>query len=151
MPDGLNKEFDMRATIKLKLASAFAFVIVLLIGTASYGVYSLGTLNQTLSDVLDGPVDRLKLAQQIDIYDLQAIRQQKNLLAATTEDEATNARTKGDTSRALLDQTLTRVIEKATELGRPKWLQLEDLVKQSNEAEQQIRSFLAAGNRAAAA
>lgn len=140
----------MRFTIKLKLAIAFGFVIILLLGTAGYGIISLGTLNQTVADVLQGPAARLKLAQQINIYQLQAIRQQKNLLAATTEKESADARTKGDQNRKLFDETLTQAEAKATEQGKPRWAKLQALSVQANEAEDQIRKFLDVGNLPAA-
>ncbi len=140
----------MRFTIKLKLAIAFGFVIALLLGTAGYGILSLGNLNQTVEDVLQGPAARLKLAQQINIYQLQAIRQQKNLLASTSEKESTAARTKGDENRRLFDETLTQAEAKATEQGKPRWAKLQALSVQANEADDQIRKFLDAGNLPAA-
>ncbi|MDW5312578.1 methyl-accepting chemotaxis protein [Rhizobium sp. PL01] len=140
----------MRFTIKLKLAIAFGFVITLLLGTAGYGIVSLGNLNQTVEDVLQGPAERLKLAQQINIYQLQAIRQQKNLLAATSEKESMDARTKGDHNRKLFDETLSEAAAKATEQGKPRWVKLQALSVQANEAESQIRKFLDVGNAPAA-
>ncbi len=140
----------MRFTIKLKLAMAFGFVITLLLGTAGYGILSLGNLNQTVEDVLQGPAARLQLAQQINIYQLQAIRQQKNLLAATSEKESSDARTKGDHNRKLFDETLNEAAAKATEQGKPNWVKLQALSVQANEAESQIRKFLDAGNAPAA-
>ncbi|WP_426126495.1 methyl-accepting chemotaxis protein [Pararhizobium sp. PWRC1-1] len=140
----------MRFTIKFKLAIAFGFVITLLLGTAGYGILSLGNLNLTVEDVLQGPAERLKLAQQINIYQLQAIRQQKNLLAATSEKESMDARIKGDHNRKLFDETLTEAAAKATEQGKPRWVKLQALSVQANEAESQIRKFLDAGNAPAA-
>ena len=140
----------MRFTIKLKLALAFSFVILLLLGTAGYGIVSLGTLNTNLEQVLQGPAARLKLAQQINIEQLQAIRQQKNLLAATNEKEAEGARAKGDAARKAFDGLLADAEAKATEQGKPRWAKMRALAVQSDEAEQQIRNFLAAGNAPAA-
>ena len=71
----------MRFTIKLKLAIAFAFLIVLLVGTAGYGVVSLAGLNDTLGNVLSGPAARLQLAMTLNNEQLEQLRQQKNLLA----------------------------------------------------------------------
>ncbi|OBZ92313.1 chemotaxis protein, partial [Pararhizobium polonicum] len=140
----------MRFTIKLKLAIAFGFVIALLLGTAGYGILSLNNLNQTIEGVLQGPAERLKLAQQINIYQLQAIRQQKNLLASSSEKESAAARTMGDKNRALFDQTLTQAEAKATEEGKARWARLRALSVEANEAENQIRRFLDAGNASAA-
>ena len=77
----------MRFTIKLKLFLTFGFMLAVLVGTATYGIISLGGLNTTLSDVLNGPAERLKLAQMLNNFQLQQIRQQKNMLAATNATE----------------------------------------------------------------
>ena len=50
----------MRFTIKLKLFLTFGFMIAVLVGTAGYGIMSLGGLNTTLGDVLN---DRPALKQ----------------------------------------------------------------------------------------
>jgi len=63
----------MRFTIKLKLFLTFAFMLAVLIGTAAYGILSLGGLNTTLGDVLNGPAERLKLAQTLNNLQLQQI------------------------------------------------------------------------------
>ena len=66
----------MRFTIKLKLFLTFGFMLAVLVGTAAYGIISLGGLNTTLGDVLSGPAERLKLAQTLNNLQLQQIRQQ---------------------------------------------------------------------------
>ncbi|EJB02162.1 hypothetical protein Rleg9DRAFT_0944, partial [Rhizobium leguminosarum bv. trifolii WSM597] len=51
----------MRITIKLKLAAAFGFVILLLVGSAVYGIISLSSLNDAVGDLVSGPAKRLEL------------------------------------------------------------------------------------------
>lgn len=43
----------MRFTIKAKLVGAFAFIILMLIGTSGYAIMSLSNFNDTISDVLE--------------------------------------------------------------------------------------------------
>jgi methyl-accepting chemotaxis protein len=137
---------EMRFTIKLKLGMAFAFLIALLLGTAAYGVLSLGSMNQQISDLIRGPATRLELAQKINIAQLQSIRQQKNLLAAATPTEATAAREKGDAARKELETTLERALELATAQGKPRWLKVGEFSKQFNAADDRIRELVQAGN-----
>ena len=68
----------MRLTIKAKLVTAFTFIILMLVGTAGYGIMSLGSLNDTLGNLLAGPAARLELTQNINIAQLETIRQQKS-------------------------------------------------------------------------
>ena len=140
----------MRVTIKLKLAMAFAAVILLLMGTAAYGIMSLGNLNQSLSDVLDGPAKRLQLSQMLNIEQLQMIRQQKNVLTATSGEEIASAVGKGDSARKEFDAHLTEVEALATEQGKALWAQLRVHAVDFRKYDDQIRDFVRSGNASAA-
>ena len=116
----------MKFTIKLKLGLAFAVMIVLLLATAIYGVTSLSELNNAMTQMSNGPVARLELAQRISVAQLQSIRQQKNLIAATTPAEIDGAREKGDVARAELKSALDKALSIATEQGKPRWLKIHE-------------------------
>ncbi|MGO7425323.1 methyl-accepting chemotaxis protein, partial [Rhizobium ruizarguesonis] len=70
----------MRITIKLKLAAAFGFVILLLVGSAVYGIISLSSLNDAVGNLVSGPAKRLELALEAKTAELNAVRWQKNAL-----------------------------------------------------------------------
>jgi methyl-accepting chemotaxis protein len=140
----------MRLTIKTKLVSAFAFIILMLLGTSTYSIISLSGLNDSIGDVLSGPAARLELAQTINIGQLEAIRQQKNLLMARDAAEVNNSIAKGDIGRKEFTQALASVLKIATEQGRPRWEQVSELSKQFFQADDQIREFVKAGNAEAA-
>lgn len=140
----------MRMTIKLKLTIAFALLIALLLGTALYGVTSLGTLKDAMTAMTTGPVTRLELAQRINIGLLQGIRQQKNLLASITPAEAQAARTRGDNARAELNEAINKALSLATAAGKPRWLKIQDFSKQFEVADNRIRELMQAGDTAGA-
>jgi methyl-accepting chemotaxis protein len=140
----------MRLTIKTKLVSAFALIILMLLGTSTYSIISLSGLNDSIGDVLSGPAARLELAQTINIGQLEAIRQQKNLLMAKDAAEVNNSIAKGDVGRKEFTQALASVLKIATEQGRPRWEQVSELSKQFFQADDQIREFVKAGNAEAA-
>ena len=140
----------MRLTIKTKLVSAFAFIILMLLGTSTYSIISLSGLNDSIGAVLAGPAARLELAQTINIGQLEAIRQQKNLLMAKDQAEVNNSIAKGDVGRKEFAQALASVLQIATEQGRPRWEQVSELSKQFFQADDQIREFVKAGNAEAA-
>ncbi|MDB5554325.1 MAG: methyl-accepting chemotaxis signaling domain protein [Rhizobium sp.] len=140
----------MRFTIKLKLALAYGFLIVLLVATAGYGIMSLGGLNDTLGNVLSGPAERLQLAMTLNGEQLQQLRQQKNLLLATNPAEVDSAIAKSEEHRKLFEETLKSAEAKATEQGRVIWAQLRKLQADYLNQENQIRSLMRAGNAAAA-
>ncbi|NZD53922.1 methyl-accepting chemotaxis protein [Rhizobium leguminosarum] len=136
----------MRLTIKTKLVTAFTFIILMLMGTAAYGIFSLGSLNDTIGNLLAGPAARLDLAQQINIAQLEAIRQQKNLLTARTADEMAGAITKGNQARKEFIDAFGQVLALATEEGKARWARIAELSKTFNAADDQIRDYVKAGN-----
>ncbi|MBY5466898.1 methyl-accepting chemotaxis protein, partial [Rhizobium leguminosarum] len=136
----------MRLTIKTKLVTAFTFIIVMLVGTAAYGVFSLGSLNDTIDKLLAGPAARLDFAQQINIAQLEAIRQQKNLLTARSADETAGAIAKGNQARKEFADAFNQVLALATEEGKARWARIAELSKTFNGADDQIREYVKAGN-----
>ncbi|TAT85390.1 methyl-accepting chemotaxis protein [Rhizobium ruizarguesonis] len=136
----------MRLTIKTKLVTAFTFIIVMLVGTAVYGIFSLGSLNDTIDKLLSGPAARLDLAQQINIAQLEAIRQQKNLFTARGADETAGAIAKGNQARKEFADAFSQVLALATEEGKARWARIAELSKTFNGADDQIREYVKAGN-----
>jgi hypothetical protein len=57
----------MRFTINAKLASAFGLVILLSFAAGLLAIRDLGELNDGVNQLLDGPVERVTLGQQIEL------------------------------------------------------------------------------------
>ncbi len=77
----------MRFTIKMKLASAFA-AIILLSGVAAWvGTNSLATIDENLKALLAGPVTRLNKISDINTTFLNMIRLDKNVVMSTDANE----------------------------------------------------------------
>ena len=140
----------MRATIKLKLASAFGFIILMLLATAAYGIFSLSNLNTALEDVITGPAERLKLAQMLNVTQLQQIRQQKNLLMGTSLSEMQGYISSSDDARRHFDETFKSVLALATEQGKANWAKLEGFTTEFRKQDDRIRALMLAGNTAGA-
>ncbi|MBB4954825.1 methyl-accepting chemotaxis protein [Agrobacterium vitis] len=140
----------MRFTIKLKLALAFGFVVILLICSSFLGIRSLGSLNDAMGNALAGPVDRLRLAQAIQMEQLQQLRQQKNLLLSKTTDERKGYITKINTARSAFDEAFAAVTAKATEEGKVVWNKLAALQAEFRKQDDQIQALALAGDNDAA-
>ncbi|CAK7254796.1 MULTISPECIES: methyl-accepting chemotaxis protein [unclassified Shinella] len=140
----------MRFTIKLKLFLAFGFIMAMLAGTAGYGIVSLGGLNATLGDVLTGPATRLRLAQELNVLQLQQIRQQKNMLSATSNAETNKYIALSDKARADFDAAFEQVLAKATEQGKVLWSKLQGLSTEFRREDDRVRSLMLAGDSAGA-
>ncbi|ACE92705.1 methyl-accepting chemotaxis protein [Rhizobium phaseoli] len=140
----------MRITIKLKLAAAFGFVILLLVGSAVYGIISLGLLNDAVSDLISGPAKRLELALEAQTAELDAVRWQKNALL---EMDPEVARKDFQNSAKSVDEMLTLVtsgLQLATAEGKPIWDRLVELAKRFDEGSSKVASIQESGDRAGA-
>jgi len=141
----------MRATIKFKLGAAFGFVILMLLATAGYAIFSLSNLNQTLENVIQGPAERLRLAQELSNEQLQQIRQQKNLLMASNAQEMQSYIAKSDEARGKFDSAFKSVLMLATEQGMILWNKVEGFNVEFRKQDDRIRALVLAGNSTAAA
>ncbi|EPY00164.1 methyl-accepting chemotaxis protein, partial [Magnetospirillum fulvum] len=77
----------MRISVKVKLAAAFGVVILLLVIAAASALNGLSQLNETMDNLVNGPVKRLMLVEQMSQTGIELIRAEKNLLLAQTEDD----------------------------------------------------------------
>jgi methyl-accepting chemotaxis protein len=136
----------MRASIKLKLASAFGFIILMLMVTAGYGVFSLGNLNDALEDVLQGPATRLKLTQTLSNEQLQQLRQQKNLLLSTQQADMRRYIESNDAARKAFDETFSQIQARATDQGKVYWDKLGGLTTEFRKQDDRIRALMLAGD-----
>ncbi|WP_421594115.1 methyl-accepting chemotaxis protein, partial [Shinella sp. M27] len=136
----------MRFTIKFKLFLTFGFMIAVLVGTAAYGIMSLGGLNTTLGDVLNGPAERLKLAQALNNLQLQQIRQQKNMLSSANATETNRYIGLSDEARKEFDATFDAVLAKATEQGKMMWNKLAGFTTDFRRNDDRIRALALAGD-----
>ncbi|MGO7583999.1 HAMP domain-containing protein [Rhizobium leguminosarum] len=141
----------MRITIKLKLAAAFGFVILLLVGSAVYGIISLSSLNDAVGNLVSGPAKRLELALEAKTAELNAVRWQKNALL---EMDPEVARKDYQNSAKSLDDMVvfaTSGQQLATAEGKPTWDRLVELAKRFSEGSNKVASIQESGDRAAAA
>ncbi|PWE52911.1 methyl-accepting chemotaxis protein [Metarhizobium album] len=111
----------MRLTIKTKLALAFGLIIVLLVGTAAYGMLSLGSLNDAVSRLVAGPAKRLEYALETSVRQLEMVRAQKNLILADNAADAAQFRKNGEAAKTLLIGALENGLSIASQEGRPIW------------------------------
>ncbi|GAK69539.1 putative methyl-accepting chemotaxis protein [Agrobacterium rubi TR3 = NBRC 13261] len=140
----------MRFTIKMKLAVAFGFLILMLAGTAGYGIYSLGTAKDAMDDVVDGTVVRLDKTHQINALSLSTVRAQKNLILATSPQEAQKHITTGNETRAEMDKMIADMAATASAETRDYWTDLQAITKAFETADDRVREYITEGNVSAA-
>ncbi|MBB3915473.1 HAMP domain-containing methyl-accepting chemotaxis protein [Rhizobium fabae] len=141
----------MRITIKLKLAAAFGFVILLLVGSAVYGILSLGSLNDAVGNLVSGPAKRLELALEAKAAELNAVRWQKNALLEMNPEVVTKDYQNSAKSMEDMLAFATGGQQLATAEGKPTWDRLVELSKRFTEDSNKVASLQESGDRAGAA
>lgn len=140
----------MRFTIKAKLAAGFGMMIILLIGVAGLGVYSLGNLNQAITDVIAGPAKRLEISQQANVRMLEAVRAEKNMLGANAPDVVNQYEANAVRARESMMELLRQGEQAASEDGKPDWRKLITLAGTLQQTQGRITELVRSGQPDAA-
>ncbi|MDQ1183414.1 methyl-accepting chemotaxis protein [Agrobacterium larrymoorei] len=140
----------MRFTIKLKLTLAFGIILTVLATLSFYSINSLGTVNNAIGDLANGPEKRLQYALQIDRNLSEIIRQQKNALLEN-DVAGINRYTKLSDDLLVTTLELARTgLSQASEQGKPYWVAvIENFEKFSGESVK-LKDLLAASNKQSA-
>ncbi|KQO83585.1 methyl-accepting chemotaxis protein [Rhizobium sp. Leaf262] len=141
----------MRFTIKMKLAVAFGFLILMLAGTAGYGIHSLGVAKDAMDDVVDGTVVRLDKVHQINALALVTVRSQKNIILATSPAEVQTYKNAGNQSREQLNNLINDMAKTAPPEMQSLWTSIMTITKNFEESDDRVRQLIAEGNTSAAA
>jgi len=137
----------MRLTIKLKLAAAFGFLILLLVGTSLFGLSGLSSANREMDALVAGPAARLKAAQQLNIHMLNVVRTEKNLVSADAA-QAKGFEDKIDEERQAFDDLLARTKQKVTAEDQAKWEALGHSWKRFGQIGDHLRELVDQGRKA---
>ena len=110
----------MRFTIKARLAVAFAAVLLLAAISAYLGISSLAVTNERLDATVQGPVERTKLALELQINLLDLTRNEKNLLLAQEDGRIKTFSDRIKSIRGKIFENLEHYSGLATDAGRKK-------------------------------
>ncbi|RAI39925.1 methyl-accepting chemotaxis protein [Rhodoplanes roseus] len=137
----------MRLTIKLKLALAFAIIIVLSGVTAWLGISNLASLDQTLQRMVEGPVHRMQFSLELNSDLMTLVRAEKNLIMATSKEEVDRFDTEIARDRQSLAATLEKGESTAAAERRPLWMAARTSFQQYVQTQDKIREALRRGEQ----
>lgn len=141
----------MRFTIKLKLGLAFGLMIVLLLATAGYGIYSLSNLNTAISEVIAGPAKRLEQAQNLGNFQLRIVRAQMNMATATKSEDIAKYIDASNSNRKQFSETRAWLFNNSTtDAGKKGWQDVEEQEKKLYVLDDRIHQLAQEGNGAEA-
>jgi methyl-accepting chemotaxis protein len=84
----------MRFTIKAKLALSFGVIIVLSLGAGLLAIRDLSDVNAGMNQLIDGPVERVRVAQQIETGFANLALEEKNMILADNDQDMDKYETK---------------------------------------------------------
>lgn len=114
----------MRLTLQLKLGLAFAVTLALLIAVGVFGIMRVNQINQSIKDVVSGPVARMDTAHAAHGSLLEMIRAQKNVVLSTNAEDVAKYDAKALEEIANFEAFVAKGQELATARSRPKWDEL---------------------------
>jgi methyl-accepting chemotaxis protein len=134
----------MRLTIKLKLALSFGIIIVFLCAIAAFGLYDLSKANQTLQRVIAFDSKRLEQSQTLEIFALESLRAQKNLLLSTEPDEIAKDTSADEAAIKGFQALWAELNANAPPKRKAYWASVEDAFKAYLASDESIREKLKA-------
>jgi methyl-accepting chemotaxis protein len=139
----------MRLTIKLQLALAFGVVIVLMMIGNAFGISSLSKTNAAMKDMVEGPSQRLEMAQQLNIHLLNVVRAEKNMILVDSPVEVEKFEATIQKERKAFESLLAKAEGIASAEGKPKWQALGASWDQLMEVHGRVMPLALANNDAA--
>jgi methyl-accepting chemotaxis protein len=140
----------MRFTIKAKLAAGFGTIIVLLVGIAALGIYSLGSLNAAINEVITGPAQRLENSLSANVSLLGILDAQNNIMLAETPADRDSYAVAGDKARVETEKFMDRGEELAVADKKKDWTDMQESLRSFIAIDDQIRVLAREGNIEAA-
>ncbi len=129
----------MRFTIKLKLALAFGAVIALMLVTAGIGISSLATLDVAMTNLLNGPVARAILSQNLANDALSNVRSEKTFIMSTAAEDIDRLGRRMLTERERVVAELQEAVADASPAVKPKWEAARNIFQQYVTVQDRIR------------
>jgi methyl-accepting chemotaxis protein len=138
---------EMRFTIKLKLALTFGLIIAMMVGSSLYGISSLNSLNDSISEVIAGPAARLQAAQELNTIALRIARSEMNMATAENLAKAEKSIANSDKHRQDFHGVLNGLLATAkTEAGKADWANVREMSDSMFKIDDDIRVLVRAGN-----
>ncbi|MFD2233400.1 HAMP domain-containing methyl-accepting chemotaxis protein [Phaeospirillum tilakii] len=131
----------MRITVKAKLAAAFGVIILLLMVATGSAINGLSQLNETMDELIKGPVQRQYLTTQISRKMLDMLRHQKNMLLAGSNQEVEEHIAKEEASRIELAKLIDDYTAIATDEGRKRFAQVTANIEKYRIVQDKIREL----------
>jgi methyl-accepting chemotaxis protein len=135
----------MRFTIKLKLGLTFAAIILLSAMTAWFGINNLSKVNDSLGQLVEGPMKRVQLAEQTSIDVMRLVRDEKNLTLLANKDDAGRFDAEVTKPRQALLGDIQAAEATAKPQRKPLWAAAREALVKLGELQDKVQSLIQQG------
>ena len=115
----------MRPTIKLKLTLTFSVIIALMMTIVALSWSRMNSLNEAITEVINGPAAELSDAQQVSIEMGDALRVTRDMIITHDAEALRKYNTQAEESLAAVDSLLTKAINRAEGDEKVDWTHLQ--------------------------
>ncbi|HTJ57329.1 MAG TPA: methyl-accepting chemotaxis protein [Devosiaceae bacterium] len=141
----------MRFTIKFKLIAAFAVMVVLLGAISAVGITNMSSLDNDIGYLVEGPMESLRLVQQIDIGLLAVNRFQKTMMISATAADRDQQIKNDDGARKDLTDLLDQAMAHSPPQFKGDYQNLKNIADTYLTLDMQVRALVLAGKEPDAA
>jgi len=108
----------MRATVKVKLGSAFGLIILMSVISAAFSYDSMSKLDNSINEIARGAAKRIEMIGDARAHLLNAVQAEKSMLLASTDEDMARLADVMLKERAELVHTKDAVYAMASEAGK---------------------------------
>lgn len=135
----------MRLTIKLKVAAAFAVVVLLLCTVGMLAVSRMATLDDSITSLIDGPARRLELSLSVNNAVSTTARMERNVMLVQDRQKLLGYEAEGVAAAKSIGEMIAEGRRTATDRDRANWEKLSTALEAWMPVNQQVRDFAKAG------
>ncbi len=110
----------MRLTIKTKLATTFVVVVAMSAVGMFMGIQNLGALNESLDNIVQGNVQRVQIASDINARTLRIGRDEKNLILTSNDTDFATFADRIETEKVAIAEQTSKLYDLSSEIGKPR-------------------------------
>ncbi|KQT44241.1 hypothetical protein ASG47_16930 [Devosia sp. Leaf420] len=110
----------MRLTIKTKLAATFVTVVATSAVGMFMGIQNLGALSSSMEAMVDGNVERIQIAADLNARTLRVARDEKNLILASDDETFQQFAGQIETEKAAITEQTAKLRDLSSEAGKPR-------------------------------
>ncbi|MGQ3183238.1 MAG: methyl-accepting chemotaxis protein [Brevundimonas aurantiaca] len=140
----------MRFTIKAKLAVTFGLLILALVGIVALSIRRLGTLNQSITELIEGPAAQLSRAQSVDAEFGGVVRRERGMVLATDPAQVRTFSEEAKQAAGRLEDQLNQALAAASPEAKGDWTKLADTWAQYKLISNEVHRLALANDKAGA-